>query len=211
MGNNPKITVNIVPANSFGDVKAEKNFSCLNKKGFVRTLSATEQWILLVNDAWAYTGFPENELVRDYLSLMLERYMTRADLYQTLSDFNYVQHLLRGDNIDPDCMQEVADISLQYVSFVPGRSVNRHQPRSLKYSHQFGEGLYGNLSDKMEGKDDWFSKAYREMSNHFGLAAIILRSIRSPLQGIRMTDSSIAIPSAAEAKEMADRYLLYTS
>lgn len=210
MKNKVETHVNIVPANSFSDVNTENKFSRLNQKGFVRTVTSTEQWILLVNDAWTVTGLPTNELMRDYLSLMLERYMLRSDLYQTLSTFNYIQHLLEGDKIDPDCMQEVADISLQYVSFVPGRSSYRNQPRSLKYSYELGESLYATLADKNEDKDDWFSLAYSEMSNHFGLATIILRSIKSPLQGMEMADSKITFPTTPEAKEMIDRYLFYT-
>jgi hypothetical protein len=210
MTNRVETHVNIVPVNSFSDVNKENKFSYLNQKGFVRTQTASEQWILLVNDAWSETGFPANELMRDYLSLMLERYMLRNDLYQKLMIFNYIQHLLEGDNIDPLAMQEIADISLQYVSFVPARSENRHQPRSLRYSTSLGEDLYNRLAVETEDKDDWFSLAYREMSRHFGSAIMILRSIKSPFQGLELVNSEVTIPTTLEAKDMVDQYLLCT-
>jgi hypothetical protein len=204
--------VSIVPENSFEEVNEENQFSNLNDLGFVTPDTASEQWISLVNDAWMTTDLPENELVRDYLSFMLERYMTRNDLYQTLAAFNYIQHLLQGDNIDPCCMQEVADISLQYVSFVPGRSRHRNEPRSLKYSYELGSDLFAILANANEDKDDWLSLAYQEMSDNFDIATKVLRSIKSPLQEINISDSKNIFPDVYEAtKDMINRYSLYTT
>lgn len=68
-------------------------------------------------DAWQKSGLPISEMVRDYLTTMLHRFMTRADLLEQLSVFDFVSYLLGVRKVDSVCVQDVADMSLQYVAF----------------------------------------------------------------------------------------------
>lgn len=196
------IHVSIVPATGADDI-ARENFTELNRRGFVRTVSPREQWILLVNDAWRATKLPENELVRDYLSLMLERYMTQVDLYQRLASYSYVYQVLRNEHIDPVCLQDVADTGLLYVALIPERSMNRHEPRSLKYSTELSESIYRRLASSSEGKDDCVSNAYREMSVTFGRAMMVLKSLKLPSRNARVDEIALKIPKDTDVPQIA--------
>lgn len=75
-------TVQIAHADDFRDVRVEKKFPYLNETGFVRGVTPMDQWLLLVNETWAKLRYPMNEPVRDYITCMLERFMTRVDLLE---------------------------------------------------------------------------------------------------------------------------------
>ena len=169
--------VQVVLAGGEADIAEEAQFAYLNTLGFVRTITAQEQWYVLVNDAYHAAKLPINEPGRDYLGFMLHRYMKRIDFYEKLTAFDYAQYLLGAFEVDAACRQEVADLSLQYVVFFPERSVHRHEPRSLAYSADLGVSLYHDLAREAEGKDDWFSRAYQEMAKSFGQATMVLRSV----------------------------------
>jgi len=158
------------------DIEEETKHEHLTTIGFVRGMSEQDQWFLLVVEAWKNSKLPMNEYVRDYLATMLNRFMRRADLFHQLSFFDYCQHLLGIQRVDAPCVQDAADMSLQYVAFFPERGTYRHEPRSIEYSAEIGVGLYRELARQSEGKDDWFSNAYRTMADSFGQAVIVLRS-----------------------------------
>lgn len=187
------LQLTIVPFASDIDVRLESKFPHLRSSGFVRGVTAMDQWFILVGDAWKESRLPMNELMRDYLTTMLDRFTRRADLIEQLSVFDFVPYLLGLRRIDSVCVQDVADMSLQYVAFFPGRSGYRHEPRSLEYTASIGETLYRQLSRETEGKDDWFSCAYAEMGKAFGQAVMVLRAM-NPAFGYQRT-------IAAEAKK----------
>lgn len=74
--------VQVVLAGGEADIAEEAQFAYLNTLGFVRTITAQEQWYVLVNDAYHAAKLPINEPVRDYLGFMLHRYMS---LYHDLA------------------------------------------------------------------------------------------------------------------------------
>lgn len=166
----------VVVANS-EDVKKEASFQTLNEMGFVRAESSEHQWYLLLNEACAKSRVPIDEMVRDYLATMLNRFIGRAELFEQLSAFDFYQYVFGTSKIDQICVQDVADMSLQYVAFFPERSLNRHEPRSLEYVANVGTSLYEGLAKSSEGKDDWFSRAFKLMAGSFGSAVIVLRSV----------------------------------
>lgn len=158
------------------DVEREARFGTLNERGFVRGETAQHQWYLLVTEACAASRVPVDETVRDYLAVMLNRFTGRAELLEQLASFDFYQHVFGTARIDSSCAQDIADISLQYVAFFPERSRDRHQPRSLEYVANVGTSLYQELAKSSEGKDDWFSHAFRSMATSFGRAVMVLRS-----------------------------------
>lgn len=202
--------VTIVPVNSFAEVNKEKRFPVLNQSGFVRTQTAGEQWILLVNDAWKKTKLPINETMRDYLSVMLHKYMTRHDLFETLANFNYLRHLLEGTRVDSAVMKEIADASLMYLTFVPGRSLSRRETRSLAYSTRLGESMYQQLAINAAEKDDCVSEAHKLMAEHFGTAIMVMRSFKFPVHEKITLPGALEIPPDSIAAKLAQQYLLYT-
>lgn len=153
------------------------SFPNLHKHGFVRGVSELDQWYLLVNESWKSAGLPMNETVRDYLVAMLNRFIGRTQLFEQLSAFGYFEHLFNLQRLDPSLVQDVADMSLQYVAYFPEQSNHRHQPRSIEHSSQIGVELYNQLAREATGKDDWYSLAYRAMAVSFGQAVIVLRSV----------------------------------
>lgn len=72
--------------------------------------------------------------------------------------------------------QDVADKCLQCAAFFPEMSTYRHEMKSHEYIIEIGQSLYGDLSREATGKDDWFSTAYKAMSQAFVQAMLILRS-----------------------------------
>jgi len=158
------------------DVEKEACFQTLNEKGFVRADSPEHQWYLLLNEACASSGVYVDNVVKDYLATMLNRFVGRVDLFEQLSAFDFYRHVLGLTRVDSVCVQDIADISLQYVAFFPERSCNRHEPRSLEYVANVGTSLYRGLAKSSEGKDDWFSGAFKLMAKSFGSAVIVLRS-----------------------------------
>lgn len=158
------------------DVFEELRTPHLNRLGFVRGPTPEAQWHLLLCEAWHKSNFPVNESVRDYLAFMLLRFSKRPQIFEELSAFRFFEFVLGIQGVDATSMQDVADISLLYVAFFPERSTHRREPRSLRYSAEIGTTLYERLARDAEGKDDWFSKAYREMKSSFGLAVLVLRS-----------------------------------
>lgn len=171
------LTVTIVPAHAERDVEVEDRYTHLRTSGFVRGVTAMDQWFLLVGEAWQRTRLPMNEVIRDYLTTMLDRFTRRAELLEQLALFEFVPYLLGERAFDSVSRQDVADMSLQYVAFFPGRSRYRHEPRSLEMSASIGVTLYQQLSFDAKGKDDWFSRAYTEMSTAFGQAVLVLRAM----------------------------------
>ncbi len=176
------LALKIVSVSDPREVQVESRFECLRSNGFVRAETAMDQWFILVNDAWKESHLPMNEVVRDYLTVMLNRFVGRADLLEQLAEFDHIAYLLGSRKIDSVCSQDVADMSLQYVAFFSERSRYRHEPRSLEYSSEIGVSLYQQLSYDTEGKDDWFSRAYSEMGKAFGQAVMVLRSINPAFQ-----------------------------
>jgi hypothetical protein len=170
------VHVQLKIASGENDVHEETKHEHLAAIGFVRGMSEQDQWFLLVAEAWKNSKLPMNEYIRDYLATMLYRFMRRADLFEKLSFFDYCQHLLGVKKVDAPCVQDAADMSLQYVAFFPERGRYRHEPRSIGYSAEIGVGLYRELARQAEGKDDWFSNAYRTMADSFGQAVLVLRS-----------------------------------
>jgi len=158
------------------EVAKEARFETLNGRGFVRGDTPQHQWYLLVTEVCETANIAVDEVVRDYLAVMLNRFMGRAELFEQLAAFDLYQHALGIAKIDSPCVQDVADISLQYVSFFPERSQARHQPRSLEYVANVGTSLYQELARASAGKDDWFSQAFRAMAKSFGRAVMVLRS-----------------------------------
>jgi hypothetical protein len=152
-------------------------YSNLGQLGFVRGKTSQEQWYLLVADAWNASTLPMDEIVRDYLAVMLDRFMRRVNLFDQLNAFEYGTYLIGAKVIDETCVQDLADISLQYVAFFPRLSQYRHQPRSLAYSARIGEELYHRLARNSQDKDDWYSVAYERMAKSFARAVMILRSV----------------------------------
>ncbi len=169
------IDLHILP-HSPEEVKSDAALLRLNELGFVRGTTAQEQFFLLMNDAWQKTGLPMNQTLRDYLAVMLNRFATRRDLLEQLAGFEFCSYLIGQKAVAPETMHDLADISLQYVSFFPGMSEGRHQMRSLAYSTEIGESLYAELASRAAKKDDWFSEAWRLMAKSFGQAVIVLRS-----------------------------------
>ncbi len=134
-------TVQIARANDFRDVQVEKEFPYLNESGFVRGVTSMDQCHILINETWMKLKLPMNEPVRDYLTCMLERFMTRTGLLEQLSAFEYVPFLIGEKNIDDACVQDIADMSLQYVALFPESSDYRHQMRSVDCVAIMGETL----------------------------------------------------------------------
>jgi hypothetical protein len=166
-------------------------FRFLDGLGFVRAKTADHQWYLLVTDAFSASQLPLNEMVRDYLVTMFVRFTLRAELFEQLAAFDYYQYVLGSKSVDPECLHDVADISLQYVALFPERSSNRHQPRSLEQVVNIGIALYKDLAKDSQGKDDWFSKAYTSMSTSFWLAVMVLRSMMPKfIQQTKITDAT---------------------
>lgn len=191
------LKVTIASASDDRDVATECKYRQLRELGFVRGVTAMDQWFILVGDAWQRTNLPMNTTVRDYLTCMLERFTRRADLMQQLSVFDFVPYLLGMRKVDSLCVQDVADMSLQYVAFFPGRSSYRHEMRSLEYSASIGVTLYRQLSSEADGKDDWFSHAYIEMAKTFGQAVMVLRAM-NPMFGFQP-----AIDEAAKKRALS--------
>ncbi len=199
-------TESIVIATEPNDVKVEVRLENLNKKGFVRAPTAKSQWHVLVNEAWQTSRLPVDEVMKGYLVTMLERFMTRARLLEELEAFDYCQHIFGVKSLDAPCIQDAADMSLQYVAFFPERSRYRHSPRSVEYVANIGVALYQELARASEGKDDCISIAYRPMANYFGRAVMVLRSAVPPLQSKPVREllrNGLHIPSALEAEEKA--------
>jgi len=202
-------TVTLVTATDERDINRENQYRQLNAQGFVRGDTALDQWHLLVAEAWRTSMIPENELVHDYLVVMLHRFMSRANLFELLSVFDYCLHVLGTRKLDAPCVQEVADMSLQYVAFFPERSAHRHEPRSLEYSSEIGVSLYQQLAKESKGKDDWFSHAYEAMAESFGQAAMVLRSacprfVHKTIIAREQYAQAHHIPTDFEARSIAD-------
>ncbi len=166
----------IVVAKSDYDVQNENSFHRLNQLGFVRGVTPLDQWYLLVNEGWKKTNFPMNEFVRDYLVTMLHRYSAHTNLLQDLSAFNHMAYMFGIFAFEKGVAQDVADKCLQCAAFFPEMSNHRHEMKSHGYIIDIGQSLYGDLSREAEGKDDWFSTAYKAMSQTFVQAMLILRS-----------------------------------
>ncbi len=157
-------------------ITQEKKFQTLGSIGFVRGVTALDQWYLLVNDAWNQSRLPQNEMVRDYLVTMLHRHMTNVDLIERLSAFSYAEYLLGKRKVDDLCAHEVADMCLQCAAFFPTRSTARHEMKSYGYVIDIGVSMYRQLARQSVGKDDWYSLAFQAVADSFGQAILILRS-----------------------------------
>lgn len=203
-----EMTLSTVVTAAPEDIADETKHVYLNKKGFVRGVSAQHQWYLLVNDALIESKLPPNETVRDYLACMLNRFTGRTELLDELASFDYFEHFFGKQEIDATSIQDVADMSLQFVALFPERSRYRHLPRSLDYVTELGISLYRQLARDQEGKEDWFSRAYPVMADSFGYAVILLRSTCSRF-AVERTISNAGkhtgdwyIPSDLDAKNL---------
>ncbi len=195
------------------DVQSETVLAQLNTLGFVRASTPQEQFLILMDDAWQKTKLPMNLTLRDYLAVMLNRFLGRCDLLDQLAGFEYSSYLIGRKSIDPATMHDLADISLQYVAFFPGMSQRRHQMRSLEYSTQIGESLYMCLAKDSAKKDDWFSEAWQLMATSFGLAVIVLRSAFPPYSFVNNADPSYSsgqvIPTDWEATRKLHQWKMF--
>lgn len=165
----------VVPESDYA-VNLEMSFQRLNALGFVRGATSLDQCYLLVNDGWEKTRFPKNDMVRDYLVTMLHRYLTHTKLFEQISAFSYVKHLLGKQKVDAPCVHDVADMCLQCAAFFPEMSTRRHEMKSHQYIIDIGISLYGQLARSSEGKDDWYSRSFKSMAESFMQAVLILRS-----------------------------------
>lgn len=202
--------VNIVPASGMKDIQEESQFSELNRLGFVRAETAEDQWFLLVKEAWIKSKLPMNETIAVYLSKMLNDYMCDEGLFHRLAAFNYAMHLLKAEAIEEGFVKDIADISLQYVAFVPGRNNHRNEPRSLEYSSILGESFYRHLAIVTPGEDSFYKKAYREIAKSFGIAVMVLRSVNVSFDHVFAKANDVCFPDDMQADEAAKRYLLTT-
>jgi hypothetical protein len=163
-------------ADTIGSIHKEHQYRKLESLGFVRGMTAMDQWFLLVNEAWHKTKLPLNERLRDYLVVMLNHHMTNSALLERLSAFRYLEHLLGLQKVDGPSTQEVADMCLQCVSFFPERATARHEMKSYDHVVEIGVSLYRELAKRSEGKDDWYSLTFRSIADSFGKAVVVLRS-----------------------------------
>lgn len=200
--------VTIVQVDSMAAIKEEERFLELNKLGFVRAENADDQWRLLVNEAWQKSKLPENEIIANYLSKMLHDYMNDETLYHRLAQFNFAMYLLKAEAIDERCVKDVADISLQYLAFVPDRHLDRRETRSLSYSAWLCESFYKHLAMVTHGQNSWESKAYQELSKSYGLAVMVLRSVKRPFNQIDTKADGSCFPDDKQAAEVAKMCLL---
>lgn len=173
-------TVHIARVSDFRDVAAEEQFQELNSLGFVRGATPMDQWHLLVSEKCSHIQIPISDHIRDYVTCMLVRFTSRTNLLDELAGFEFVPFLIGAKRVDADCIQDIADISLQYVALFPEQSKYRHQMRSVHYVAEMGEMLYRTLALKADGKKSWFSDAYRELAKSFGSAVMLLRGLRPP-------------------------------
>jgi hypothetical protein len=165
---------------------------------------------LFVSEAWEKSKLPENLTIVIYLSKMLNHYMTDEELYKRLAAFSYAGHFLKAEDVDVDLVKDVADISLQYVAFVPGRNNHRNEPRSLEYSAKLGESFYRHLALTTSNKDSFNSRAYEELSKSFGLAVMVLRSACAPFKNIVAKANEVCFPDNMMASEVVNQYLFTT-
>lgn len=170
-------TPTLARASDERDVALEARYTHLNARGFVRGENELDQWVLLVNEAWKTSRLQENEHVKAYLATMLYRFMKRHDLFDILSGFDFYRHAFGLQKFDDTRVQDVADMSLQYVAFFPERSTYRHEPRSLEHTANMGVSLYQQLANKVKEKDSWIGQAYQAMSVSYGQAVVVLRSV----------------------------------
>ncbi|MCA9362926.1 hypothetical protein KC851_01250 [Candidatus Kaiserbacteria bacterium] len=217
MGDKIKTHSTIVPENIFSEVNEENQFPTLDETGFIVTREESQDnnipqgpWLLLVDDAWRRTDWPMNELVRNYISFILSRYVLQIDLYEKLVAFNYIQYFILGKQIDYDLMQEIADICFQYVSFVPRRSLSRRDFRSLKYSTELGRSLYDQLVENHEGEDNVFSSAHREMSKNYDMAVSVMRKLDLPMQNVEISVGPVNIPDNLDSENLEQLMKIYT-
>lgn len=170
-----ELHLHLVPSDDLA-LRKELEFERLNALGFVRGSTSQEQFFLLMNSAWEKTGLPMNQTQRDYLAVMINRFVGRHDLFDQLDGFEFCSYLLGLAEVDERMLHDLADISLLSVAFFPDMSKRRHHMRSLTYSAQLGESLYTRLAKDSAKKDDWFSEAWKLMAKSFGQAVMVLRS-----------------------------------
>jgi hypothetical protein len=172
--------VHIALAHDFNDVAAEQQFRELNSRGFVRGATPINQWYLLVSETCKHLHIPISNHVRDYVTCMLDRFTSRTNLLDELAGFEFIPFLIGEKRVSTACIQDIADMSLQYVALFPEQNTYRHQMRSVHYVASMGEMFYQTLAKKAENKEGWFNDAYREMAKSFGSAVLLLRGLRPP-------------------------------
>lgn len=197
--------IRIALASDFRDVTAEEQFHELNSLGFVRGDTSMDQWYLLVTETCRHLHMPISDHVRDYITCMLDRFTSRTNLLDELAGFEFIPFLIGERPVDTACIQDIADMSLQYVAFFPERSKYRHQMRSVHYVASMGEMFYRTLAKKAENKEGWFNDAYREMAKSFGSAVLLLRGLRPHTTEVRINsaDAELALIHDDDATMMA--------
>ncbi len=197
--------VQIALANDFRDVVAEEQFHELNSLGFVRGATSMDQWHLLVSETCKHLRIPINSHIQDYVTCMLDRFTSRTNLLDELAGFEFIPFLIGEKRVDTACIQDIADMSLQYVALFPERSKYRHQMRSVHYVASMGEMFYQTLAKKAENKEGWFNDAYREMAKSFGSAVLLLRGLRPHTTEVRVSsiDAELALIHDDDATMMA--------
>ncbi len=197
--------VHIALASDFRDVSAEEQFHQLNSLGFVRGDTSMDQWHLLVSETCKHLHIPISDHIRDYITCMLDRFTSRTNLLDELAAFEFIPFLIGKKRVDTACIQDIADMSLQYVALFPERSKYRHQMRSVHYVASMGEMFYRTLAKKAGNKEGWFNDAYREMANSFGSAVLLLRGLRPHTCEVRISiaEAELSLIHDNEATLMA--------
>jgi len=201
-------TLNLVIAEDYRGINHEREWETLNKLGLVRGTTSLDQWYLLVNEGWRKTKLPLNDIVRDYLAVMLHRHMKNHALFEQLSAFNYLSYLLGRRKVDEPCVQDVADMCLQCAALFPEFSERRHEMKSYRYVITTGASLYRQLAQQATGKDDWYSRAYQTVADSFGQAMMVLRStyprfVKKDSGRVHTSAAGIEILTDVRAKEIA--------
>ncbi len=202
-------SIHIVAAHNMSDILDESEHTYLRKRGFIRTHSAEEQWLLMVRDAWNKSGLPANDIINTYISYMLYRFMGRTDLVQCLKSLGQYCYALSIDMVDEQCLQDVADMNLIYVSLFSDVESRRREHRSLGYLTDLGEGMFKTLADMSESKNHCDTEAFKEISNGFGTTVMVLRSVNLPLNAKAIVRDPRLLMSEREAQHAAQQMLLH--
>ena len=193
---------------SQGSPLLEKELPTLNQRGFVRAESAMGQWLLLMNEAWKKSKLPMNETVRDYLALMLDRFIVKTDIFDILIGFNYYMMVFGGAGVTRnESLRELADIALLHASIFAERTNYRHYARSHRETIELGVAMYRRLHLLNEKGDDWWARAYKEMSENFFSATMVLRHIGpmpfvDPEKIRKECENAKRLPTEEEAAQM---------
>ena len=141
--------------------------------GFVYPKDERGAWAHLITEAWNNSKLPDHEDVKEYLIILLERYVKDVDILDTFVSLEYYTHLLSPEEINPKYIQRLGDICLLYSSLYSGKLSYRHYPTSLKAIIELGEGIFYTLHNSRNIKK-WEKRAYKELYTSFVRYTMIL-------------------------------------